>query len=358
MIPFLPLCFAFLEPLAAVGALGVVVLAAFLVWRARRSARRLEAVVGRRTRRLAEEWSPGRRRVRVALATAGFAGLVLAWMQPAFGPADGEGEGAETGLDLCVCLDVSRSMLARDLSPSRLGFAHQALARLAERTRGDRLALVLFAGEARLRVPLTRDVGSFALLAATADPVDVAMGGTDLAAAIEAGTRALEAGQVRGAQGQAALRGALLVVTDGEDPSGAGRAAAEAARARGLRVHCVGLGSPLGSKITVTGPDGRERFLTDRQGREVVSRMDAASLRAMAEAGGGAFVDGSSSVQPLVAAYEQGVLARLEEDGRVAGPEGEGAALANRYRLPLGLALVLLLLEFALSERRTGAWGG
>lgn len=338
-------------PLAALALPGVAAVAWVLAAGERRRARRLAAVVGRRAPALAAEQAPLRARRRNRLAVAGIALGVVAWMQPRFG--EGEAAAAPPGADLCVCLDVSRSMLAADVPPSRLRSAQEAIADLGRRTRGDRLALVVFAGQALLRVPLTRDVESMVAIARTADPSEVALGGTDLGAAIDAAVAALAAAQHRDAAGGAAdapLEGAVLLVTDGEDPGGAGRAAAGRARGRGLAVHCVGVGSALGSKITMPGPGGREVFLRDREGREVVTRHDAASLRSIAAAGGGRYVDAAGSAQPLVEVYERGVVPELAGRARARGPAG--AALANRFQLPLAIGLALLLLDLLLPRRR------
>jgi Ca-activated chloride channel family protein len=203
----------------------------------------------------------------------------------------------------------------------------------------------VFAGAARLRVPLTSDVASFVELVRATDPVDVPLGGTNIAGAIDTAVQALAAAQ--GRKADEPLQGAVLLVTDGEDPSGGGRAAAERARGRGLRVHCIGLGSALGSKVTIRDADGVETFLRDRGGSEVVSRLDAAGLRALAEAGGGLYVDGGSQ-RPLVEVYERGVVPELG----TAAAGGDGAGRANRFQLPLGLGIAALLLELLLPQRR------
>lgn len=339
----------FAAPEAALLFVGVAVVAWLTGSSQRRRARRLDAVVGPRAPALAAERSTARERRRARLAVVGLASCVVACMQPRLGR--GEATGTPPAADLCICLDVSRSMLAGDLQPTRLGFAQQAIAELGDRARGDRMALVVFAGEARLRVPLTRDVQSLVEIARGVDPSDVALGGTDLGAAIDAGVRALAA--ARGATtrdgADAQLDGALLLVTDGEDPTGAGRAAAERARRRGLSVHCVGVGSALGSKITVVGADGRQTFLRDREGNEVLTRLDATSLRALV-ADGGVYVDAASTAAPLVAAYERGVLPSLTSHGSAASDaEGE---LAHRFQVPLAIALLALLLELLLPHRR------
>lgn len=386
-------------PTAGLAFFGVALLAAFASLRQRRRAARRTPVLGARADSLAAERVPSRDRLGNRLVTTGLACCVFAWMEPRFGSA--ATSGAPPAADLCVCLDVSRSMLASDFRPTRLSYAQEAIAALGERARGDRIALVLFAGEARLRVPRTNDVDSLVEIARGVDPSDVSLGGTDLGAAIDAavrsfasarvgergdgaGTAGVRAGDVRvggssggdardgdariegkatgtapltGAQDDASpLTGAILLVTDGEDASGSGRAAAERARARGLRVHCVGVGSPLGSKITVKGRDGRETFLRDREGNEVVTRLDATSLRALVAAGGGVYVDAGEAEAPLVAVYERGVLPHLVQ--RVDGAVNGESQRAARFQWPLALGVALLAAELALSRRRRVRAGG
>jgi Ca-activated chloride channel family protein len=313
------------ELFARPGALPLLLLAP-LLWLAlelldRARARRLAAAAGPRARALTPDLGRGRRRLRRALAAAGLA--------PALTP----------GLDLVVCLDVSRSMLARDVPPSRLLRARQELLALARRARGDRLALVAFAGEARLVVPLTQDLDSFAELAVQADPLSVRKGGTDLGAALDAALQAFPAGS-RGPE-------AVVLVTDGEDLAGGGRRAAGRCRERGVPVHCVGFGSPLGSKIALAGDEG-ESYLKDRAGREVVSALDAPGLRAIAAATGGEVVDGGARPLSLVELYERHVLPRAR---RTTGA-GPGRERQNRYQWPLLAALLLWLVELGLGDRR------
>lgn len=329
------------EVFARPGAIPLLLLAPFL-WIAlglldRARARRLEQAAGPRARALTPDLSPARRRARRALAAAGLALALLAVLQPLWG--EGGPPAMTPGIDLVVCLDVSRSMLARDVPPSRLQRARQELLALARRARGDRLALVAFAGEARLIVPLTQDLESFAELAAGADPLSVRRGGTDLGAALDA---ALQAFPVERRAPEA-----VVLVTDGEDLAGRGRQAAERCRERGLPVHCVGFGSPIGSKIALAGEDG-ESYLKDRSGREVVSALDASGLRAIAAATGGELMDGGARPLSLVGLYERHVLPRARRT-TVTGP---GRERQNRYQWPLLAALLLWLAELGLGERR------
>lgn len=292
-------------------------------------------VAGERVGVLCAEVAPGARRLRrlAAVAAAGLA--ALAALQPlGAGPRAVE----QRGIDVLIALDVSRSMLARDVAPCRLDRARAEIAELAARARGERLGLLVFAGEARLLVPLTLDGQALTELLPEADPLAVERGGTDLGAALERALSALPSGA-----GEAA---AVLLLTDGEDHGGRGLLAAERAAELGVTVHCVGFGSPRGSKIPLAGEAG-ERFLADGSGAEVISAMDPAALRRIAEATGGEFVDGA----------EPGVLVELYEDelrsmARKAFDRSSVDERVNRFQWPLLAALLFLLLELAWSERR------
>jgi Ca-activated chloride channel family protein len=319
-------------PLLALGPAGWIALRAA----DRVRAARLAAVAGPRVRALVPALSDGRRRARRALLTAGLVFAALAAMQPVWGET--AGAAVRRGADVVVCLDVSRSMLARDAVPSRLGAAQAALRSLAERVRGDRLGLVVFAGEARLLVPVTRDARSFAAIASGAEPASVARGGTDLGTALDA---ALDALRVQEAPG------VVVLLTDGEDLGGRGLRAAERCAARHVVVHAVGFGSTLGSKIAVPTPRG-ESFVADRTGADVVTAMDAAGLRRIAEATGGEFVDASSAASPLADLYDR----RIEPLARAAFADEERRERPNRFQWPLLAAFLLWILDLCLTDRR------
>jgi Ca-activated chloride channel family protein len=242
------------------------------------------------------------------------------------------------GVDVVLCLDVSRSMLARDVAPARLVRAQREIRLLAEHTGGERLGLVVFAGEARRVVPLTQDGASLAALADLADPWSVRRGGTDLGAALDVARQVLAAGT--------GSRGAIVLLTDGEDLGGGGRRAAARCRKAGLTVDAVGLGSPRGSKIAVQGPGG-PGFLQDPQGRDVVSKLDLQGLEALTDAGGG---------RTVRAGDRPGALRRLVEDHILpsarASYEASVGAGGTPWRAALVLALLLWCVEMAWVDRR------
>ncbi len=307
-----------------------------LDWRRRR---RVAALFGARAAEVTHPAgaSLGRwRRVRTGLVVFAWALAALALLQPAWGEKERTIE--QRGIDLVVALDLSQSMLARDEDPSRLARAKRSIRELAERARGDRLALVVFAGEARLVVPLTQDVDSMLDMVDLAEPHDLARGGTDLAAAIEVSLGALG--------GESGEHGAIVLLTDGEDLESRGRRAASTAAERGIVVHCVGYGSDRGSKIPVEGASGEE-FLRDREGNEVVTALDPESLRAIAEATGGSFSRAIRTETPLVDLYE----ARIVPMASKAFASEERREPANRFQWPLLVAALLVLAELAIAGR-------
>ncbi|MCR9245814.1 MAG: VWA domain-containing protein, partial [bacterium] len=222
---------------------------------------------------------------------------LLCWMDPRWGEEPVTIE--RRGLDLIFCLDTSRSMLAADMSPTRFDRAVQDIrAVLPALEGGDRAGLVVFAGTARLWIPLTHDLDSFRQLLDEVDTDTVKTGGTDLAAALRKGLTIADVDN--------AATTAVLLLTDGEDLAGAGLQAAKELHDDSIVVHAIGYGSALGSKITVSKSGrvadqntGEEEFLTDQDGNEIVSRMDPESLRRLASVTGGEFLRAEVMALPL-----------------------------------------------------------
>lgn len=204
--------------------------------------------------------------------------LVIAAMGPRIGT---EERRLERPIDVVVALDVSRSMLARDVAPDRLRHARGLLDGWADAGRGNRFGLVAFAGEARLRVPLTDDASSFSWMLGATDSLAVSRGGSDPVAGLLEAERTLARSEGRGR--------AILLVTDADDDDG--ELARAAARLAGENIGLVVLG--IGTRAGTTVPsgrldeDGNERPIRDGSGVAVRVRLARAALTAVAEAGGG-----------------------------------------------------------------------
>ncbi|MGE0191374.1 MAG: VWA domain-containing protein [Planctomycetota bacterium] len=212
------------------------------------------------------------------------------------GPRAGDETATTTvGLDLVVALDVSRSMRAQDVAPDRLGRAQAEIAALGAELGSHRAALLAFAGEARLLVPLTRDGDTLARRALEADPTSVPVGGTRIATVLRAAAAALAT--------RAHAEAALVLLTDGEDLGDHALDAARELAAGGVRVHAFALGSAQGARI----PDGAGGFVKDAAGRDVLSRASFAALEALAGATGG-------TARAIDAGTPEGVLLDLRRD--------------------------------------------
>ena len=311
---------------------------ALLIWRDRVRRNAVATLAGKRAKALAVELSPHRRARRRLLRTTAVAAGIFALAQP-LGP-EHKRDTSQHGLDIAICLDVSRSMRARDLAPDRLQAAQQQIRTLVERAAGDRFALIAFAGEARLLVPLTRDWRSLADLADACDPTSVGRGGTDLAAALASAQIALQDSDPQAA--------AILLLTDGEDFGNRGLAAARTLGERGLAVHTIVFGTIAGSKIAIDD-GGATSFLRGPDGQEVISVPDRAALQAIADAAGGTFVS-ADHPRALLQLFERQLLPMAR---RAYAPQLQ-AQRTPLFPWLLGLALLLLALELATTSRQLG----
>ena len=332
----------FLQTLWLLPALGLV----FLVARRSRTKALARFAPAERARAaIAGSLDSGRRRLRSGLVLAAVALLGLALARPCWGEHWEKVE--RRGADVVIALDVSRSMLADDLKPSRLERAKREIRDLVEAARvhggGDRIGLVAFAGVASTVCPLTLDYGTFDLFLDGTSPNSVSVGGTSIAAALRQSRRALDGGEHG--------RGAVVLITDGEDLDGdALQAAAELAKA-GVAVHTVGIGTRQGSLIPIETAQGAKSFVKDEAGKPVLSRRQDELLGKIAQTTGGQFLpasDGGLSLDPL---YEQ-VFSPLE---KTAHGEIREKHFEERFQWFLGVAMGLVAAAALVNERRRTA---
>lgn len=282
---------------------------------------------------LAGNASPLRRWFRSACVVAALALLVSALAGPRLGYDTLEVP--HRGRDVIIAVDVSRSMLARDVAPSRLDRAKLLAEDLVSELGGDRIGLVAFAGSSFLQAPLTLDHGAVLTAVDELDTSVIPKGGSNLAAAIRTADEAF--GKAEG------FSRAVVIISDGEELDADGVTAAKNAAEQGVRIFTVGVGSAEGAEI----PDGSGEFIRDPRTREIVnSRLDEARMKEIAEATGGFYtrLDGSAA-------------ARIANEG--IGKLAEADITANtsrrpieRYQWPLGAAIALLMLQAMVGERR------
>src|SRR5512147_1729845 len=244
--------------------------------------------------RLAEGISPVKRRVRAILVGAAVLFLVLALANPQIGTRLEEMK--QEGVDLFIALDVSYSMKAEDIKPNRLDKSKLEIRNLIARLGGDRIGLVVFAGDAFTQFPLTTDYSAANLFLDAVDVNSVPTPGTNVGAAIR---RAMDSFN----EEERTTR-VIVVISDGESTEGDAMEAAEDAAKEGILLYTIGLGSPSGAPIPVFGADGRQTdFKRDRRGSVVVSKLDELALEKIAAIGNGKYFRGTSAEDELGEIY-------------------------------------------------------
>ncbi len=246
-----------------------------------------------------------------------------------------------SGRDVVFLLDVSRSMLAEDLTPNRLTQAKLAILDTIAKLQGDRVALVTFAGNAVVKCPLTLDYGFFRMAVSNIGPDSVSRGGTMIG-------DALRTVLTQVFDDQAKQYKDIIMITDGGDHDSFPVEAAKAAGAKGVRLIVVGLGDTKeGSRIPVIDAQGRKSFLKYK-GHEVWTKLDAGPLRKMAEATpGGRYLPVATGTINLGVVYQQLIAdASKRELESTTHQQYE-----EKFQLFLAAAFLMLLIEMLLTER-------
>ncbi len=279
----------------------------------------------------AERW---RGVLRTVLLLAGVGLLVVAVARPRWGLYFQEVR--SRGVDVFVLLDVSRSMTAEDVRPSRLERAKSDIRDLLARVRGDRVGLIAFAGAAVVTVPLTTDHGFFEMVLDDIDTDSAPRGGSLIGDAIR---KALASMPVEPDRDQV-----LVLITDGEDHDSFPEEAAQAAADRGVKIFALGLGDvEQGKRIPIRDERGSLQFL-QHEGQEVWSKLDERVLKSVALTTGGAYIPARTSAYDLGQIYEDH-LAELAQGSAVTERRRR---YRERFQWFLAFGLGCLLLEMTI----------
>jgi Ca-activated chloride channel family protein len=219
---------------------------------------------------------PGRSTTKFILLTVALTSLIFGWANLRMGDKTEKTE--RKGVDVVIALDVSKSMLAKDLQPDRLTRAKQLIMRLTDKMKNDRVALIVFAGKSYMQVPLTVDYSTIKMILQNVSPDIVPTQGTVIADAINMGMESFSRNERK--------YKSLIVISDGEDHDEKAIDAARQAADEGVIIHTIGVGSQQGS--TLYDPDTKALKL-DENGSPVVTRLNEEALRSVAKAGHGSY---------------------------------------------------------------------
>jgi Ca-activated chloride channel family protein len=282
-------------------------------------------------------YSSRRKRViKVGLFLAGFSFLILALCNLQTGSKLREVK--REGADIIVCLDVSNSMLAQDLSPNRLSRAKYALEKMIDLLEGDRLGLVIFAGEAYVQLPITTDYNAAKMFLESVGPGMVPVQGTKIAAAIEKAAESFTSDEGKNR--------AIILITDGENHESAALEAADEAAKKDIMINTIGIGSQNGVPIPVSEGGGAKGYRKDKDGQVVVTKLNSELLKEIAAKANGVFVQASQADIGLNA-----VLDKINELDKAQLESKMYSDYEDQFQWFVGAALLLFFIEFLISER-------
>ena len=238
-----------------------------------------------------------------------------------------------TGIETIIAIDISNSMRAKDVEPSRLERSKMMVENLVDNFTNDKIGLIVFAGDAFVQLPITSDYVSAKMFLSSIDPSMIQVQGTDIARAIQMATHSFTQEEKIGK--------AIIIITDGEDHEGGAVEAAKEAMKNGMRVYVLGVGSTKGSPI----PDGQGDYMKDNTGQTVMSALNEQMCREVAQAGGGAYihVENNTGAQRLLD-EELDKLEKRETESTIYSDYDE------QFQAVGIVALLLLIIELCILE--------
>lgn len=296
---------------------------------------RLLAKIGDKSlvRQLMPDVSAMRRRVKFWLMMVALVLLIVVLARPQMGSKISNDK--RNGIETIICLDISNSMLAEDVAPSRLDKSKMLVENLVDNFTDDKIGLVVFAGDAFVQLPITSDYVSAKMFLQGANPSLITTQGTDIARAITLASNSFTQQQGVGK--------AIILITDGEDHEGGAMEAAKAAHKKGINVFILGIGSTKGAPI----PLGGGEYIKDNTGSVVMTSLNEEMCREVAKAGSGTYihVDNTNDAQEKL----NNELSKLQKGETESVIYSEYAEQFQSFGI---VALLLLIVEACLMERK------
>jgi Ca-activated chloride channel family protein len=281
---------------------------------------------------LTPQVSSGKQVLKFLLLALAYTFMVLGFANPQLGSKQESVK--RKGIDVMIAIDVSNSMLSEDVKPSRLARAKYFIGNFIDELHNDRLGMVVFAGQGYLQMPLTVDYSAARMYLKTINPNLVPTQGTDIAAAIRLANQSFVQKDTK--------HKALIIISDGEDNEGGVDDAIAEAKKMGVRIFTLGVGTDKGGPIPIAG-----NYKHDENGNVVLSKMNPAMLKEIADKGDGKYFQLGSGREEIAAIFK--------ELGQISTKEFEEMVFTDfddKYQWCLALAALLLVLEWWLIERK------
>jgi Ca-activated chloride channel family protein len=244
------------------------------------------------------------------------------------------------GVDIVIALDISNSMRAMDIKPSRLERAKMAISKLIEKFDGDQVGIVVFAGRAQTLVPVTPDYAAAKMMLSSAAPDMIPAQGTAIGAAIDLASVSFSSVSKN--------KKAIIIITDGENHEDDALASAEKAAKMGVLIHTIGMGSPGGAPIPLDLEGNQLQFLRDNQGNTVVTKLNEPMLQKIAVTGKGTYVRATSSEVGLNVIYDE--INKMQKNEYEANVFSDYEDLFPYFMMA---ALFFIIAELLIFERKT-----
>ncbi len=278
-------------------------------------------------------------RWKIVLTVLGFSLLIIGAAGPRIGSKLKEVE--QKGREVIIALDVSNSMLAEDVKPSRIERAKQMISRMVDEMDNDKIGLIVFAGDAYTQIPITDDYPSVKMFLSTTGPDMISKQGTAIGAAIELAIRSFPTDESSLENGESLKNKAIVIITDGENHEDDAITAAKDAYDKGIKIFTIGLGDPAGVPIPLSpGSNAKRR---NKDGSVVVSKLNERLLMDIAREADGAYIP-VGRINSLM--EELNKLQKTESKKKVY------ADYAERYQYFVGFGFLLLILEALIQLRK------
>ena len=294
--------------------------------------------------RLTPEVSHSKAIFKYSLVLLAFALLIVAVANPQIGSKMVKGE--RSGADIAIALDISNSMLAEDIQPNRLARAKNTISNLLSKLNNDRIAIIIFAGTSYTQLPLTSDYGAAKLFLESISTDMIGEQGTAIGDAIEKSMQTFGYGDEERPWQKNKSR-TIIVISDGENPEDDAIAMAEKAKSEGIVVNTIGMGLPTGVPIPQYNKGNRIGYKKDRDGNPITTKLNETMLADIASAGGGVYLRAGN-----INANLDEIVKEIEKLDKQNFGETMFSEYESKYQYPLFLAVILLVIELFIFERR------